>query len=64
MKSSTVYVTREDKEKLIKHINAINKILNKYPYSNNHLDPFITTMSRVKTLSRDAQQWIECLDVQ
>ena len=63
MRSSTVYVTKEDKEELVKHINAINEILNKYPYSNDHSDYFITTMSRAKTLSRDALKWIGYLDV-
>ena len=63
MRSSTVYVTKEDKEELVKHINAINEILNKYPYSNDHSDHFVTTMSRAKTLSRDALKWIGYLDV-
>lgn len=64
MRSSTVYVTKEDKEELVKHIDAVNKILNKYPYSNDYSDHFVTTMSRAKTFSKDAQQWIGYLDVQ
>ena len=63
-KDTTVYVSKEDKEELIKHIYAINDILSKYPYSNNNIDTFMTTMSRAKTLSKDAQKWIEYLDVQ
>lgn len=63
MRSSTVYVTKEDKEELVKHINAINEILNKYPYSNDHSDHFVTTMSMAKNLSKDALKWIGYLDV-
>lgn len=63
-RDSTVYVTNEDKEELIKYIDAINEILNKYPYSNDYSDHFVTTMSRAKSFSKDAQKWIGYLDVQ
>ena len=62
-RTSTVYITKEEKEELVKHIEVINNILDKYPYSNDYSDHFVTTMSRAKSFSKDAQKWIEYLDV-
>lgn len=60
---STVYVTKEDKDKLLKHIKEINHILEKYPYTNDYSDHFITTMTRVKNSCLEAEKSIGRLNV-
>ena len=62
-RKSTVYVSKEDKELLQKHWEEIEKILEKYPYSNDRSDNFVTTMTRVKSSFSSMKSFIQWLDV-
>ena len=63
-RKSTVYVSKEDKELLQKHCEEIEKILKKYPYSNDYSIHFVTTMSRTKNSFNDMKSSIECLEIE
>ena len=56
-----VDVSKEDKEALSMHIEEINKILAKYPYSMDMTCYFIPTMSRAKTSANELKQQIDLL---
>ena len=62
-RKSTVYVSKEDKELLQKHCEEIEKILEKYTYSNDRSDNFVTTMTRVKSSFSSMKSFIQWLDV-
>lgn len=62
-RKSTVYVAKEDKDLLQKHCEEIEKILEKYPFSNDFSDNFVTTMTRVKNSFSEMKSSIQCLDV-
>ena len=56
-----VRASKEDKESLLSHIGAIQEILEKYPYTNDYSVHFVTSMSRVKTMTESLAKWIEIL---
>ena len=62
-RKSTVFVSKEDKDKLQKSCQEIKTILEKYPSSNDYSEQFITTMSRVKNYFSFLNEWIDYLDV-
>lgn len=62
-RKSTVYISKEDKEMLKKHCEKIEEILEKYPYSNDSSDNFITTMSRLKTTFKETKQCVNLIKV-
>lgn len=61
MFENEVIVDSKDKENLLKHIKAINKILSKYQDSSCE-GSTVTTISRAKSLAEDTETWIDCLD--
>lgn len=56
-------ISKKDKDSLIKNMDEIKRILNKYPYSNDHSFNFVTAMTRVKNAADDLDQWIGILDI-
>lgn len=58
-----VDVTEEDKIALVTHIEAINEILNKYPYTMDPRSNFLTTMTRAKNTCNELASLINALDV-
>ena len=56
-------VTKSDHDALIAHIEAINKILDPYPYKKIQDSHFITMMSRCKTSALTLQGFIKCLPI-
>ena len=63
IRNSTVVISKEDKEKLQKNCEEIEKILDKYPYSNDCSDHFVTSMTRVKNYFSDFKEWVNFLEV-
>ncbi len=62
-RTSTVYVSKEDKKLLQKYSEEIGKILEKYPYSNDYSEHFVTTMTRLKNAFSELSHEIDLLDV-
>ena len=60
MFKNEVIVSEEDKKEMLYHINEINRILEKYPYSSCFANT-VTEISRVKTYSKNAAECIENL---
>jgi hypothetical protein len=58
-----VDVSREDKVALTEHIEAINAILDKYPYSMDMRAYFVTTMTRAKDAGRELAKQIGYLGI-
>lgn len=52
-----VYVSKEDKDRLVELLGEANEILEKYPYFSKPDCHCITTMSRAKGFVKDANQW-------
>lgn len=52
-----VIISEVDKNEALYHIRAVNKILNKYPYCSCYANT-VTTVSRAKTYSKNAEEWI------
>ena len=65
MFDNEVFIKKEDKAILLKNIEEINKILNKYPYykDGTHYHT-VTAISRAKNFSKDAEQWIRLLSTE
>jgi len=61
MFENEVIITTQDKETLLANIKNINNILNKYPYSSNYDLNTVTSISRAKSLSKEAEIWIDLL---
>ena len=62
MFDNEVLIEKSDKEKIIKLINEINEILEKYPYQNQfNAANTVTVMSRAKTAVKEAKHNIESL---
>ena len=59
IRNSAVVISKEDKEKLQKNC----EILDKYPYSNDCSDHFVTSMTRVKNYFSDFNNWVNFLEV-
>ncbi len=57
-------VTKSEYEALITHIEAINKILDSYPYKEIRDSHFVTMMSRCKTHASTLSGYIKCLSIQ
>lgn len=57
MFENEVIVSEADKKEALYHINEVNKILNKYRYSSCFANN-VTTISRAKTYSKNAAEWI------
>ncbi len=62
-RKSTVYISKEDKESLQKYCEEIGKILEKYPYSNDFSDNFVTTITHVKNSFSTMKSSITCLEI-
>ena len=58
-----VDVSEEDKMTLTEHIEAINAILDKYPYSMDMRAHFVTTMTRAKNAGEELAKQIGYLGV-
>jgi hypothetical protein len=58
-----VNVSVEDKQALGEHIDAINKILEKYPYFVDAKAHYVTAMSRAKNAGKDLAEYIRWLHV-
>lgn len=61
MFNNEVLIEKEDKAILLSNIKNINKILDKYDYSTNYNLHTVTSMSRAKTASKEAETWIKLL---
>ena len=61
MFKSEVLIELEDKKRLLKLLSEAQTILDKYPYSNDHSDNFITAMSRAKTSVKKLSDEVRCL---
>ena len=61
MFENEVIISESDKEKALYHIQEVNKILDKYPYSSCFAHT-ITNISRAKGYSKDAEKWISYLE--
>ena len=61
MFENDVIVSEVDKKEALYHIREVNKILDKYPYFS-CIAPTVTTISRAKGFSKDAEKWISYLD--
>ena len=59
-----VKVNAEDKLKLLAHVEAINNILDKYPYFIDAKSHFATTMARAKSAAKECGDWVRRLDVE
>ena len=62
VRKNTVYVSKKDKEKILKNCEEIEKILEKYPGSFDYSDSFIPKMIHVKRNFRDFYKWTKYLD--
>jgi len=60
---SEVKISKKDKDSLIKNMDEIRRILNKYPYSNDHLFNFVAAITRVKNAANELERWIGILGV-
>ena len=60
MLGNEVIVSEVDKKEALYHINEVNKILRKYPY-NSCFANSVTALSRAKTYSKKASEWIRYL---
>ena len=61
IRKNTVYVSKKDKEKILKNCKEIEEILEKYPASFDYSDYFVPTMMHVKGNFRDFYKWAKCL---
>lgn len=52
-----VIVKPEDKQELVALLTRANEILGKYPYDNGVQSHTVTTISRAKSLTREAKEW-------
>jgi hypothetical protein len=59
-----VEVSAEDKQELMMHMEAVNNILAKYPYSKDQKAHFVTTMSRAKSAAMECGKWVGYLHVE
>lgn len=62
-RKAEVHVSKDDKENLMMHLEAVCAILDKYPYSMDHSIYFVTSMSRAKSAAAEARKWCGYLDV-
>lgn len=60
MFKNEVIVSKSDKRKALYHINEVNRILEKYPYSSCFANT-ITDISRAKNFSKEAAEYIASL---
>ena len=63
MFSNEVLVEKSDKERLVELLREANTILNKYPYETYNNSHTITTMSRAKSLTKEAETWCSYLHI-
>lgn len=61
MKTAEVIIAEEDKKELLELLETCNKILEKYPSSNNSRCSYVTKMGRAKDGVKDAKTWCESL---
>ena len=59
MKSAEVVISEEDKQTLIDLLGVCDRILEKYPSSNNSRCSYTTKMGRAKDGIKDAKTWCE-----
>ena len=64
MFSNEVLVEKSDKERLVELLREANAILNKYPYETNDGSHTVTTMSRAKFFTKDAEKWCGYLHIE
>lgn len=56
-----VSVSEDDKKRLVSLIREVNEILEKYPYSSDYSQHTVTSISRAKSYSKEAETWINLL---
>lgn len=61
MFDNEVLVEKSDKERLVKLLKEANAILNKYPHEKHGSSYIVTTMSRAKSSTKEAEQWCSYL---
>ena len=61
IKSANVSISEEDKQTLIDLLSICNRILEKYPRSNNEKCSYVTDMGRAKDGISDAKSWCNAL---
>ena len=59
MKSAEVVISDRDKQILIDLLSACDRILKKYPRSNNNKCSYLIAMGRAKDSIKDAKLWCE-----
>ena len=57
MFSNEVLIDKADKERLLQLLREANDILGKYPYAIYDGSHTVTTMSRAKCLTEEAEEW-------
>ena len=62
IRGNTVYVSKEDKEKILKNCAEIKKILDKYPASYDYSESIMPTMIHAKIYFRNFYKWASSLD--
>ena len=63
MFSNEVLVEKSDKERLVELFREANTILDKYPYETHDGSHTVTTMSRAKSFTKDAEKWCSYLHI-
>lgn len=63
MFSNEVLVEKLDKERLVELLREANAILDKYPYETYDGSHTVTTMSRAKSLTKEARKWCDYLHI-
>lgn len=63
MFSNEVLVEKSDKERLVELLREANTILNKYPYETYDGSHTVTTMSRAKSFTKEAEEWCSYLHI-
>ena len=63
MFSNEVLVEKPDKERLVELLREANTILDKYPYEIFDGSHTVTTMSRAKSFTKDAEKWCGYLHI-
>ena len=63
MFGNEILVEKSDKEQLVKLLREANAILDKYPYEIYDGSHTVTTMSRAKSFTKDAEKWCSYLRI-
>lgn len=63
IESANVPISAEDRQTLIDLLSVCDRILDKYPRSNNDKCSYLTDMGRVKDGIKDVKSWCEDLSI-